>query len=123
MKGTSITTSQFKEHFKKVSDERFENKPEDIEKVVDMAEDLRYGEEAEEWRKWLNRSPDLEEVTAEMRKMRDSAPGEDGVRLRFLLNGGKEVMDEVVKLVVFMFENDADTWEDSLRTGMVVPLY
>ena len=121
--GTSLTTGQFKEHFMKVSEERFENSPEEIEKAVDMAMDLRQGEEAEEWRRWLNRSPDFVEVTREMAKMRDSAPGEDGVRLRFLCGGGRAVLDEVVKLVVYMFVNETDKWEESLKTGMVVPLY
>ena len=123
MQGTSLTTEQFRNHFKKVSEEKFENRPEDIEKAVDMAEDLRNGEEAEEWRVWLNKVPDYEEVTGQMRQMRDSAPGEDGVRLMYLWNGGRAVLDEVVRLVQFMFQNDADSWEDSLKTGIVVPLY
>ena len=123
MKGTNLTTVQFRDHFKKVSEAKFENEPEDIEKVVDMADDLREGEEAEEWRIWLNKVPDLEEVEEQMRLMRDSAPGEDGVRLNFLCNGGRAVMDEVVRLVQFMFQNDASKWEESLKTGIVVPLY
>ena len=56
---TSLTTGQFKEHLMKVSEERFENLPEDIEKAVDTAKDMRQGEEALEWRRWLNRSPDF----------------------------------------------------------------
>ena len=40
-----------------------------------MAEDLRHGPEAEEWSEWLKRTPDFEEVTEQMRLMRDSAPG------------------------------------------------
>ena len=48
---------------------------------------------------------------------------EDGVRLSYLLKGGQKVLEEVVRIVQFMFENGADTWEDALRSGVVVPLY
>ena len=58
-----------------------------------------------------------------MRKMKDAAPGGDGVRLCYLLKGGEKVMEEVVRVVKFMWKNGAETWEDSLRTGVVVPLY
>ena len=44
--GTKLTTEEFRNHFKKVSEERFENKPEEIEA------DFREGEEAERWRIW-----------------------------------------------------------------------
>ena len=88
-----------------------------------MVDDLRHGEEAEEWRQWMNKVQDFEEVTEQMRLMRHSAPGKDGVRLAFLWNGGRAVLDEVVRLVQFMFRNDVDKWEESLRTGIVVPLY
>ena len=123
MKGTNVTTPQFRDHFKRVSEEKFENLPEDIERVVDMAEDLRHGEEAQEWREYLNKVPDFDEVVEQMQMMRDSAPGEDGVRLSFLWNGGRAVLDEVVRLIQFMFSNGSDKWEESLRTGVVVPLY
>ena len=115
-KGTSISTAQFCDHFKKVSEVKFENRPEDIEKAVDLLEDLRSGEEAEEWRSYLNKVPEYDEVIEQMKFMRDSAPGEDGVRLTFLLNGGRAVLDDVVKLVAFMFQNDADKWEHGLKT-------
>ena len=88
-----------------------------------MAEDLRSEEEAEGWRQWLNKVPDFEEVTEQMRLMWDSATGEDGVRLTFLWNGGRAVLDEVVRLVQFMFQNDSNSWEESLSTGIVIPLY
>ena len=66
---------QFRDHFKKVSEDKFENKPEDIERAVDMADNLRSGEEAEEWRQWLNKVSDFEEVIEQMRLMRDSGGG------------------------------------------------
>ena len=86
-------------------------------------EDLREDERTKEWRERLGRPPEREEVEKEMRKMKDASPGEDGVRLSYLLKGGERVMAEVVRIVRFMWENGAETWEDSLRSGEVIPLF
>ena len=121
--GTTITKEEFRDHFKKVSEDRFENLPEDMERVVDRAPDLREHEKTKGWRERLGRPPDREEVVREMGKMKDAAPGEDAVRLCFLRKGGDRLTDEVVRIVQFMWVNGSETWEDSLRSGQVVPLY
>ena len=33
-----------------------------------------------------------------LKKMKDASPGEDGVRLGYLLKGGRKMLEEVVKL-------------------------
>ena len=43
--------------------------------------------------------------------MRDSVPGEDGERLIMLMKGGEEVTRRIIRLVQFMFNNDADKGE------------
>ena len=58
-----------------------------------------------------------------MKAMRDGAPGEDGARLNYLMYGGEEVFMEVVNLVVFMWTKGADCWEDSLKLGIMIPLF
>ena len=40
-----------------------------------------------------------------MGKMKDAAPGEDGVRLCYLRKGGERVMEEVVRIVQFMWKS------------------
>ena len=82
---SKITKEGFKTHFKKVSEKRFENNPQVLEDAVDKAVDLRDSELAREWAVKLNSVPDEEEIVGELKKMRDSSPGEDGVRLGFLL--------------------------------------
>ena len=94
-----------------------------MERAVDEAVDLRQDPRTEEWRERLGRPPDKEEVIREMRKMRDGAPGEDGTRLNYILKGGDEIIDEVVRLVRYMWENSADSWEDSLKRGVIIPLF
>ena len=120
---TTISTEKFRDHFMAVSQERFENDPVFIEQAVDKSEDLRDLEKTREWRVRLDEPPDEEEVLEQMLKMRDSAPGEDGVRLKYLLKGGPKLMAKVVEVVKFMWTNGAETWEDALKTGVVVPLW
>ena len=55
--------------------------------------------------------------------MKDSAPGKDGVRISYLTEAGPEIMNKLVEMIKFMFENTADKWEDSLKIGMVIPLH
>ena len=76
---TKITTEEFRNHFMKASEMRFENDPQDIEETMDLAEDLRENEKAKEWKERLNKPPEKKEVVEQMQQMRDSAPGEDGV--------------------------------------------
>ena len=84
----------------KVSETRFENEPDDIKKFLDEVEDLSNTEEGLHWRDVLDATPDKEEVVKQIRKMnKDSAPGEDQIRLSYILLAGDEVMDMVVKIV------------------------
>ena len=109
---TTISNDEFKTHFAKVSAECFENTPEEIECAVDEAEDLQMDPRTEQWRKDLNVPPEREEVLREIGKMCDGAPGEDGARLRYILQAGRKAEDEVVELVRFMWSHSADCWED-----------
>ena len=120
---TILTKEDFREQFKKVSEHRFENAPEDIDKVLEEVEDIRNSQEARFWRENLEETPSKREIVEQMRKMKDSAPGEDGVRLMYLMDVGEEIINRLVKIVQFMFNNSAETWEDSLKTGLVIPLF
>ena len=120
---TKITTVEFRNHFSKVSKDRFENDPSVLEEAVEEAEDLRGTEKAKVWSDRLNSVPEKVEILEQMGKMRDAAPGEDGVRLSYLLKGGTRMHDRIVEIVQYMFLNDAEKWEDSLKSGVVVPLF
>ena len=120
---TTITMEGFRDQFKQVSETRYENRPEDIEKYLDEVEDISMTEKATYWREQLNEIPSSEEVFAQMKHMKDSAPGKDGVRLDFIRKGGEGLKQEIVKLVQFMFENSAESWEESLKIGLVIPLH
>ena len=119
----TITKEDFKDHFSKVSADRFENSPEEIEAAVEQAEDLRGDPRMAGWRVRLNTRPDREEIVKQMRAMRDGAPGEDGARMRYIMSAGQKTEEAVVEMVQFMWRNSAEKWEDSLKRGLIVPLY
>ena len=120
---TDITKEEFKEHFAKVSKDRFENDPAVIDDILREVEDIRDTEKAREWRETLEETPQREEIVKQMRLMKDSAPGQDGTRLSYILKAGPTLLDEVIEMVQFMFENPAHTWEKELKVGLVCPLF
>ena len=120
---SKLTKEDFRGQFKSVSEDRFETKVEDIFAAVDRAVDLRGCGEHDLWQETMDETPGYAEIMEQMKKMKDSAPGADGVRLRYILGGGDLVKGEVVRMVQFMFENEADCWEQSLKKGQVIPLY
>ena len=58
-----------------------------------------------------------------MKEMRESAPEEDGVRIGYIKNACEEVKVVVIEMVQKMFECRADRWEESVKVGIVVPLF
>ena len=120
---TNITKEQFKEHFKRISKDRFENTPEEMEETVNRVEDISQTEKAREWREELDKEPEREEIEAQMRLMKNSAPGKDGVRLIYLMKGGPEMKHQLHQMIKFMFNNGSDRWEEALKIGLVIPLH
>ena len=85
--------------------------------------DLRDDPRTAAWRTSLNLPPEKDEIVKEMRKMKDSAPGENGARIRYILQAGEETEKVVVELVQFMWKNGADSWEETLKRGLIVPMF
>ena len=75
-----ITVEEFKEHFEKVSEMRYEVDP----AVIGEVRDLRGCEKAREANECMNGELVREEIEEAMKEMRDSAPGEDGIRMCYL---------------------------------------
>ena len=120
---TTLTKEDFKNQFQQVSQNRFENDPEDIEEVLRQVEDISETEKAREWRNFLDEIPEKREILDQMRMMKDSAPGKDGVRLIYIEEAGEEIINLTVKLVQDMYRYSADRWENSLKVGQMVALH
>ena len=101
---TNLMKEEFKEHFQKVSKDRFENTPEEIDKIVEEIEDISQTEDAKIWSEQLDEVPEREEIKEQLKKMKDSAPSENGVRLSYLTkdqtwnNGGVNKVDTIYVL-------------------------
>ena len=79
-----ISVEEFREHFEKVSEERYEVDPAVIGGVIEKVRDLRGCEKAREANECMNGELEREEIKEAMKEMRESAPGEDGIRMCYL---------------------------------------
>ena len=121
--GTNVTVSEFKEHFQRVSCDRYEVDPGVIEGVVAGARDLRGTAEAVLGNDCMNARIEREEIECALKEIRESAPGKDGVRIGYIRYASEEVKERVIGLVLRMFEGGPGGWEESLRKGVMVPLF
>ena len=119
----TISTDEFRDHFSALSANRFENSPIDIELTPERTKNLRRTTIARELNDLLNEMSEGEEIYKEMKKVKDSAPGEDGVRMRYITQADPEIQMEVIKMVQFMFTNDPQKWEQFLKVGHMVLIY
>ena len=55
--------------------------------------------------------------------MKDSAPGEDGIRLGFIKRASKEIQDIVIQNVKDMWGTSANLWDKTLKVGLIIPLF
>ena len=122
-RSTTVTVNEFKEHFERVSADRYEEEPRVIEEAVNGAEDLRNDRRAIEANERLNEMPEREEIVEVMNEMRESAPGEDGVRIGYIRKACQEIKDRVIEIVQEMFEVRADRWDERAKVGVMVPLH
>jgi len=71
----------------------------------------------------LGAIPDEAEIWENLRGMRESAPGPDGVTVSMIRHGGGELRRYVIGLVQRMWETDPDEWEESLHEAEVIALH
>ena len=94
-----------------------------IASVIERVNDMRMNDRAIAANERMNEMPDREEIVEAMREMKDSAPGEDGVRLRYIVNAYDEVRERVIKIERMMFERRANEWDERAKRGIIVPLF
>ena len=123
MEGHNITKEEFKEHFQRVSQDRYEVEPQEMERTLREVRDLRNTQKAIDARAEMNETPQEEEIRKAIMETKDSAPGKDGVKINYIREAPEEVKREVCRMVAYMFENRAHKWEESLKIGQMVPLH
>ena len=121
--GTTITTDEFKTHFQQVSSQRYENMPEELMTWVRKMGDWRNDPRHVEADKKLNETPSPHEIEECMKDMKDSAPGADNVRIKYIKLSSQSTKNHVVRIVTESFEKRAPTWNEALKVGQIVPLH
>ena len=122
-RGGMLRANDFKEQFESVSNERYEELPHVIEDVVGNARDLRGDVRARAANVEMNAVPSRGEIESAMKEMKESAPGEDGVRICYIRYACEEMKERVIEMVQKMFVSRANEWSETLKGGVIVPLY
>ena len=107
-----FTVESAREHFAKTTEIRGELNEEAIEKV-----------ERREEREWLGKIPEEEEIVEAVKKMRNSAPGEDGVRIEWFKYGPKKLWEWLIKWVREKWMQEEEGWEEELKIGVQIPIF
>ena len=113
-----ITAEEFKEHFERVSKERYEVEPSVIRNAIEGVRDHRGDEKAIEANEFMNQDLSEEEIDCAIREMKESAPGLDGVRICYIKYACDDVRKAVIEMVQYMFEERANKWNESLKEGL-----
>ena len=118
-----LTEDEFKNHFESVSRDRYEERPEVIERAVRGAVDLRNDTRAKEANECLNVVPESEEIREAMKETRESAPGLDGVRIGYIRKACEGIQGRVIEIVQRMFEVRANELAELVKVRAMVPLH
>ena len=94
-----------------------------IMSVIERVEDMRGNERARCANERLNEMPERDEIERAMKEMRESSPGEDGVRLMYISKACEEVRVRVIEIVRMMFARRANEWDECAKSGIIVPLF
>ena len=84
---------------------------------------MRGCEKAREANECMNGVLGREEIEEAMKEMKESVPGEDGIRMCYLKEAFEEVKDALIEMVQFMFEGRAHKWDEWLKGGVMCPLF
>ena len=106
-----FSEERFKEHLEKITENRYEADVIKIEAVLNKvrAPDITRTK-IKELQTKLEMLPTSEEIMKEMAKMKDSAPGEDGIRLGLIKKASKEIEEVVMLKFKGMWNTSATVW-------------
>ena len=120
---TTITADEFRTHFMKVSQDRYENDPGELGAAVSKMGDYRHLPAFQQVNDTLNQPPTQIKISESMEKVNDSAPGKDGVRMGYIRAAFPRIKQDISNLVGQMFETSADRCDPAAKIGQIVPLF
>ena len=121
--GEYFSVEEYKSHFEKVSQERQEVTNQVMSWVFDRVEDMRSDDRIREAGEELEKTLEREEIEKAIREIKDGAPGIDGVSIKMIKFADGTCKERIVQLIKDMYERPPPEWEDSIKVGLVVPLF
>ena len=119
-----FSEERFKDHLEKITENRYEPDVIKINNVLNNVQAPDIDEtKVRKLQTELEMVPTSEDIIKEMAKMKDSAPGEDKIRLGFIKKASKEIQDVVVLKVKDMWNTSATLWEEPLKVGVIIPFF
>ena len=117
-----FTEEEFRGHLEKITYERYENSPNQISKTVEKVMELKVEEETmERNNELIVQIPSVEEITNEIAKMKDAAPGEHEIRLTYIRETGDEIRKSVHRQIQWLWENTLHRWNEEQKVGIIIP--
>ena len=71
----------------------------------------------------LTRNPTNAEIELTLKEMWDRAPGDDGMRLRYLKLAASAIKSKLYEVIKGMYEHRAWKWDKTMKSGNILPLF
>ena len=113
---------EFKNHFESVSKDKYDERPEVIERAVRGAIDLRNDSRPKEANEYLDVVLESEEIREHMEETLESAPWLDGLRIGYIRKACERIQDREIEIVQRVFEVRANEWDELVKECSHGPL-
>ena len=71
----------------------------------------------------LTRNPTNAEIKLTLQEMRDGAPGDDGMRLRYIKLADQAIKSKRYEVIKGMYKHRAWKWDETMKSGNILPLF
>ena len=118
-----LFSEEFKEHLETMQKDRFENSEEEMVEAVNKCVRPQDNEILEKANTELTHNPTNAEIELTLKKMRDGALGDDGMRLRYIKLAAPAIKNKLYEVIKGMYEHRAWKWKETMKSGNIVPLF
>ena len=113
---------EFREHFQKVSDQRFEREIHEIKETAKLTTQ-RWDKNSIQAAKVLGREITWPEFNNEVESINDSAPGIENVRMIAVKRGGIHLRQALFRSIMKIVKTQSEDWPERIKEGWVIPLH
>ncbi|XP_075264195.1 uncharacterized protein LOC142356111 [Convolutriloba macropyga] len=114
-----FTPEEFRTHFMKVSEDRFERPVNEILKTAETTSERTANGDAD----ILDKEISWTEFERELTKIKDGAPGVENVRVSALKCASPEVRTLIYQCILDLLAKPVNEWPNEVKEGWVIPLH